>query len=53
MKIADGSGKLDSFIEYFDETFAKPMNWTYTGRPVLSPVDDRLKPGETTGADTG
>lgn len=26
--------KLQSFIEYFNATFAKPMNWTYTGRPT-------------------
>lgn len=37
----DLRSKLNSFIEYFNETFAKPMNWTYTGRPVSSLVDDR------------
>ena len=27
-------GKLKRFIEYFNATFAKPMSWTYTGRPT-------------------
>jgi transposase len=26
--------RLTRFITYFNETFAKPMNWTYTGRPT-------------------
>ncbi|MBI5760194.1 MAG: hypothetical protein HZA46_16880, partial [Planctomycetales bacterium] len=26
--------KLERFIRYFNETIAKPMNWTYTGRPT-------------------
>lgn len=26
--------ELLRFIEYFNLTFAKPMNWTYTGRPT-------------------
>jgi hypothetical protein len=26
--------KLKRFIQYFNETIAKPMNWTYTGRPT-------------------
>lgn len=26
--------KLRRFIDYFNETIAKPMNWTYTGRPT-------------------
>lgn len=26
--------RLNDFIEYFNQTFAKPMNWTYTGRPT-------------------
>jgi transposase len=33
--------KLRAFIDYFNQTFAKPMNWTYTGRPTSSPVDTR------------
>jgi hypothetical protein len=26
--------KLKRFIQYFNETIAQPMNWTYTGRPT-------------------
>jgi transposase len=26
--------RLDRFIAYYNATFAKPMNWTYTGRPT-------------------
>jgi hypothetical protein len=26
--------KLKRFIQYFNETIARPMNWTYTGRPT-------------------
>lgn len=28
--------KLNAFIGYFNQTFAKPFNWTYTGRPTKS-----------------
>jgi len=38
---ADLQAKLSAFIDYFNQTFAKPMNWTYTGRPTSSPVDTR------------
>ena len=31
--------RLTEFIEYFDETFAKPFNWTYTGRPTQTAVE--------------
>ncbi len=31
---ADLIGKLKQFIKYFCETIAKPMNWTFTGRPT-------------------
>ncbi len=27
-------GKLKRFFDYFNDTFAQPMNWTYTGRPT-------------------
>ena len=37
----DLRNKLSAFIDYFNATFAKPMNWTYTGRPTSSPVDSR------------
>lgn len=33
--------KLTSFIDYFNATFAKPFNWTYTGRPTKSRNDQR------------
>ena len=36
--VADLRDKLLHFIEYFNRTFAKPFNWTYTGRPL------RVKP---------
>jgi transposase len=26
--------RLSNFIAYFNTTFARPMNWTYTGRPT-------------------
>jgi transposase len=26
--------KLLAFIEYFNQVFAKPFKWTYTGRPL-------------------
>lgn len=26
--------RLNRFIHYFNTTFARPMNWTYTGRPT-------------------
>lgn len=26
--------RLSAFIAYFNTTFARPMNWTYTGRPT-------------------
>lgn len=31
--------RLDKFIDYFNSCFAKPMNWTYTGRPNDTKVD--------------
>ncbi len=33
--------KLRRFIDYFNETIAKPMNWTYTGRPTRAAPDQR------------
>jgi hypothetical protein len=36
--VADLRSKLLKFIAYFNEVFAKPFNWTYTGRPL------RVKP---------
>jgi transposase len=36
--VADLQSKLENFIVYFNEVFAKPFQWTYTGRPL------RVKP---------
>jgi len=43
--------RLNRFIHYFNTTFARPMNWTYTGRPTENETMDqpltwrqRLKP---------
>ena len=33
--------KLERFMTYYNETFAKPMNWTYTGRPTRSTPNPR------------
>jgi len=33
--------KLKRFMTYFNETIAKPMNWTYTGRPTRNTPDQR------------
>ena len=33
---SDLQDKLEQFIDYFNTAFAKPMNWTYTGRPTRS-----------------
>lgn len=35
--------RLHDFIHYFNETFAKPFNWTFTGRPVAASRDQRPK----------
>jgi transposase len=32
--VEDLRGKLLAFINYFNDVFAKPFNWTYTGRPL-------------------
>ena len=33
--------KLQSFIQYFHETIAKPMNWTATARPTRNTTNQR------------
>jgi transposase len=33
--------KLERFMTYYNDTFAKPMNWTYTGRPTRSTPNPR------------
>jgi hypothetical protein len=35
----DLKDKLLSFIDYYNRTFAKPMHWTYSGRPTISRQD--------------
>ena len=32
--VADLKSQLLNFIDYFNRVFAKPFNWTYTGRPL-------------------
>jgi transposase len=34
--VADLRSKLSAFFEYFNDVFAKPFNWTYTGRPLTA-----------------
>lgn len=36
--VADLRDKLSRFIDYFNEVFAKPFRWTYTGRPLMKAV---------------
>lgn len=38
---ADLRAKLTTFIDYFNQTFAKPFNWTYSGKPTKSRADPR------------
>ena len=33
-KSEDLKSKLLAFIDYFNQVFAKPFKWTYTGRPL-------------------
>jgi transposase len=33
--------RLKRFINYFNETIAQPMNWTYTGRPTRNTTKER------------
>lgn len=33
--------KLVDFVNYYNHTFAKPLNWTYTGRPTQKLRDER------------
>jgi transposase len=35
--------KLKRFVDYFNETIAQPMNWTYTGRPTRNEPKQRPK----------
>ena len=42
--VADLEEKLRRFVEYFNTTMARPMTWTYTGRPTQSQPADRFCP---------
>ena len=33
--------KLLQFIAYYNRSYAKPLNWTYTGRPIHTPTAKR------------
>jgi transposase len=33
--------RIDQFIAYFNTTFARPMNWTYTGRPTETKTNEQ------------
>lgn len=37
----DLKNKLLAFINYFNQTYAKPYNWTYNGKPTKSKNDQR------------
>jgi hypothetical protein len=41
--VSDLEEKLLKFISYFNEVFAKPFRWTFTGRPLQTGGLD--KPG--------
>ena len=32
--VDDLRNKILAFIDYFNQVFARPFNWTYTGRPL-------------------
>jgi hypothetical protein len=38
---SDLADKLRRFINYFNQTIARPMNWTYTGRPTHNTMTNR------------
>ena len=37
----DLKDKLLEFIDYYNRTFARPLNWNYTGRPTRTPTAQR------------
>jgi hypothetical protein len=41
--------KLTDFINDFHQTFAKPFDWTYTGRPTKAKQDLALSNGGKAG----
>jgi transposase len=32
--VEDLKARILAFVDYFNQTMAKPMRWTYTGRPL-------------------
>ena len=32
----DLKAKIESFIDYFNRTLAKPFRWTYAGKPLAA-----------------
>ena len=44
--VTDLKDKLRRFIDYFNEVFAKPFRWTFTGRPLQT--GGLEKPGRLT-----
>jgi transposase len=38
---AELAARIDRFIAYFNTTFARPMNWTYTGRPTEAKLNEQ------------
>lgn len=38
---AELTARIDQFIAYYNTTFARPMNWTYTGRPTEQKIDEQ------------
>jgi transposase len=38
---AELTARIDQFIAYYNTTFARPMNWTYTGRPIDQTTNER------------
>lgn len=49
---SDLRDKLLAFIEYYNRAFAKPFNWTYTGRPIQSSASERPRTWRETGGAT-
>ena len=39
--VAELVSRIEEFLEYFNRTMGKPMDWTYTGRPVGTARDSR------------
>jgi hypothetical protein len=40
--VSDLTGELLRFIGYFNEVFAKPFRWTFTGRPLQKGYSHRV-----------